>query len=106
MPPWPPKRHGLFPEVPTFEEAGYPNPRPILDWRGPAAPKGTPPGFMKVLVEGFKGCFNDPEFQKLAKELGLPLTYADPAGFKEFLADMEKTLEPALKDVDLYKPMQ
>ena len=106
MPPWPPKRHGLFPEVPTFEEAGYPNPRPIPDWRGLAAPKGTPPGVMKVLVEGFKGCFNDSEFQKLAKELGLPLTYADPAGFKEFLAGMEKTLEPALKDVDLYKPMQ
>lgn len=98
------KRHEIFPDVPTFAEAGYPNSSPILDWRGLAAPKKTPPAVMKVLVKGFKGCFNDPEFQKLAKQLGLPLTYADPAGFEKFLAGMEKTLEPALKDVGLYKP--
>lgn len=98
------KRHNIFPDVPTFEEAGYANPSPILDWRGLAAPKGTPAKIMEVLVKGFKGCFDDPEFQALANKLGLPLTYADPAGFKTFLSGMEKTLEPALKDVGLYKP--
>ncbi len=61
---------------------------------------------MKVLTKGFKGCFDDPEFRKLAKELGLPLVYKDPEGFKEFLAGMERTLEPALKSVGLLKPMK
>ena len=98
-------RHALFPEVPTIEEAGFPNPSPILDWRGLGAPKDVPEDRMKILVDGFKQCFEDAEFQKLANDLGLPLTYKDPSGFEEFLAGMEKTLEPALKSVDLYKPM-
>ena len=98
-------RHALFPDVPTMEEAGFPNPSPILDWRGLAAPKGVPADIMKVLVKGFNGCFNDPEFQALAKKLGLPLVYEDPDGFKQFLQGMEETLVPALESVNLYKPM-
>lgn len=98
-------RHALFPDIPTFEEAGFPNPTPILDWRGLAAPKGVSQDKMEVLVKGFKGCFNDPEFKALAKKLGLPLVYEDPQGFEKFLQGMEETLVPALKSVDLYKPM-
>jgi len=98
-------RHALFPDVPTIAEAGFPNPNPILDWRGLAAPKGVSAEQMKILVNGFKQCFNDPEFVKLADQLGLPLTYADPQGFEKFLQGMEETLVPALKSVGLYKPM-
>ena len=100
------KRHDLFPEVPTIGEAGFPNPSPILDWRGLAAPKGVPEKHMQILVKGLKQCFEDPEFVKLANELGLPLTYADPKGFEKFLKGMEETLEPALKSVGLYKPLK
>ena len=60
---------------------------------------------MKIIIDGLKQCFEDLEFQKLATDLGLPLMYKDPSGFEEFLANMEKTLEAALKSVDLYKPM-
>ena len=88
-----------------MEEAGYPNPDPILDWRGLAASKGVSPENMKVLVDGFKKCFDDPEFQALAKKLGLPLVYEDPQGFQVFLKGMEETLVPALESVGLYKPM-
>lgn len=100
------ERHALFSEVPTIAEAGFPNPNPILDWRGLAAPKGIPEDRMKILVEGFKKCFDDPEFRKLADELGLPLVYKDPKGLEEFLDGMEKTLEPALESVGLLKPMK
>jgi len=100
------KRHALFPEVPTIAEAGYPNPSPILDWRGLGAPKGVPEAQMAVLIKGFKQCFDDPEFRKLANDLGLPLTYEDPQGFEKFLKGMEETLEPALKSVGLLKPME
>jgi tripartite-type tricarboxylate transporter receptor subunit TctC len=98
-------RHALFPDVPTIAEAGFPNPNPILDWRGLAAPKGVSTEQMQILVNGFKQCFNDPEFVQLADQLGLPLTYADPQGFEKFLQGMEETLVPALKSVGLYKPL-
>jgi tripartite-type tricarboxylate transporter receptor subunit TctC len=98
-------RHALFPDVPTMTEAGFPNPTPILDWRGLAAPKGVSPDNMKILVKGFKQCFDDPEFRALANKLGLPLVYEDPQGFQKFLKGMEETLVPALKSVNLYKPM-
>lgn len=97
------KRHWLFPDVPTIGEAGYPNPKIIYDWRGLAAPKGVPGDRMTVLIEGFKKCFEDPEFKKLAHDLGLPLVYRDPKGFEEFLREMEETLRPALESVGLLK---
>jgi len=97
------KRHWLFPDVPTIAEAGYPNPKIIYDWRGLAAPKGVPGDRMSVLIEGFKKCFEDPEFKKLAHDLGLPLVYRDPKGFEEFLREMEETLRPALESVGLLK---
>ncbi len=99
-------RHPLFPDVPTLAEAGYPLEAPVLDWRGLGAPKGIPADRMKVLADGFKKCFEDPEFQEAAKARGLILKWADSAGFEKFLADMEITMEAALKAVDLYKPVQ
>ena len=100
------ERHSLFPQVPTIAEAGLPNPSPILDWRGLGAPKGVPKDRMEVLIKGFKQCFEDPDFQKLAKDLGLPLVYKDPQGFGQFLKGMEETLEPALKSVGLLRPIK
>jgi tripartite-type tricarboxylate transporter receptor subunit TctC len=100
------ERHPLFPKVPTIAEAGFPNPNPIFDWRGLGAPKGVPKDRMNVLIKGLKKCFEDPEFRGLADKLGLPLVYKDPEGLKEFLAGMERTLEPALKSVGLLKPMK
>lgn len=97
------KRHWLFPDVPTIAEAGYPNPNIIYDWRGLAAPKGVPADRMNVLIAGFKKCFEDEEFKKLAHDLGLPLDYRDPKSFEEFLKEMEETLRPALDSVGLLK---
>jgi tripartite-type tricarboxylate transporter receptor subunit TctC len=97
------KRHWLFPDVPTIAEAGYPNPKIIYDWRGLGAPKGIPAKNMQILIKGFKQCFDDPEFKKLAHDLGLPLDYRDPKGFEVFLQEMEETLRPALQSVGLLK---
>jgi tripartite-type tricarboxylate transporter receptor subunit TctC len=97
------KRHWLFPDVPTIGEAGYPNPNIIYDWRGLAAPKGVPADRMEILIDGFKKCFDDPEFKKLAHDLGLPLVYRNPKSFEEFLKEMEETLRPALDSVGLLK---
>jgi tripartite-type tricarboxylate transporter receptor subunit TctC len=98
-----PTRHPIFPDVPTMDEAGFPFPDPIVDWRGLAAPKGTPPEVLKVLREGFKKAAEDPEYIALMDKLALPRTYLDHDKTLEFMIGMEKKLEPALGMVGLLK---
>lgn len=100
------EQHTMFPDVPTIGDAGYPIEQPIMDWRGLAAPKGVPADRMKVLVDGFKKCFEDPEFQKAAKAKGFLLTWKGPDDFKVFLSGMEDTLAGALKATGLYNPIK
>lgn len=97
------KRHPMFPDVPTIAEAGFPQDPIIFDWRGLGAPKGTPPDRMKVLIEGFKKSFDDPEFIELMDKLALRRVYEDPKGFEKFLQGMEDSLRPVLKDLGLAK---
>ena len=99
------KRHLAMPDVPTYAEAGFPG-DPISDWRGLGTPKGLDPNVKATLEAGFKKCFDDPEFKKLAQELAIQLVYKDSKDFTAFLEGMEKTLEPALEAVGLLKPMQ
>ena len=98
------ERHPAMPDVPTYAEAGFPS-DPISDWRGLGTPKGLPPQVRAKLEEGFKKCFDDPEFKKLADKLAIHLVYKNAKDFQKFLAGMEKTLEPALNAVGLLKPM-
>jgi tripartite-type tricarboxylate transporter receptor subunit TctC len=58
---------------------------------------------MKVLTDGFKKCFDDPEFQKLAYDLGLATVYMDAKQLEKFLGDMESYHRPALESVGLLK---
>ena len=97
------ERHPAFPDTPTLEEAGYKLDAPVLDWRGLALPKGVPADRVKVLAAGFKKMFEDPEFVKFTKEVGLMLVYKDSKGFEEFLSGMEKALKPTLDAVGLLK---
>lgn len=90
-----------FPDVPTIGEAGYPLESPIYDWRGLAAPRGLPDDVKAKLVEGLKACYDSESFQALAKERAIPLVYADPAGFAEFLNGMDAALRPALDSMGL-----
>jgi len=96
-------RHPAFPDVPTVAEAGYPIENPILDWRGLGVPKGTPPDVLKVLRDGFRKAAEDPEYIKLMDDLALPRAYLEYDKFGEFLANIEKTLEPTLEMVGLLK---
>jgi tripartite-type tricarboxylate transporter receptor subunit TctC len=98
-----PARHPAFPDVPTMAEAGFPVENPIFDWRGLGAPKGTAPDALKALREGFKKMAEDPDYIALMDKLALPRTYMDSDKFEEFLAGMEKSLEPTLELVGLLK---
>lgn len=96
-------RHPAFPDVPTVAEAGYPIENPVLDWRGLGVPKGTPPEVLKVLRDGFRKAAEDPDYIKLMDDLALPRMYLEHDKFGEFLANIEKTLEPVLEMVGLLK---
>ncbi len=98
-----PTRNPFFPDVPTVAEAGYPIENPIFDWRGLGAPKGTPPDVLKALRDGFRKAAEDPEYIKLMDELTLPRAYMEYDKFGEFLANLEKSLEPVMDTVGLLK---
>lgn len=96
-------RDTLFPEIPTISEAGYKLKAPVLDWRGLGLPKGVPAERVKLIEEGFKKMFDDPEFKEYCDSVGLALVYKDSTGFESFLSNMEKVLEPTLTSVGLLK---
>ena len=98
-----PTRNPFFPDVPTLAEAGYPLESYIYDWRGLGATKGTPPEILKVLREGFQKAAEDPDYIALMDKVTLPRTYLDHDKFQEFLAGMEKSLEPTLEALGLLK---
>jgi tripartite-type tricarboxylate transporter receptor subunit TctC len=96
-------RQPVFPDVPTFAEAGYPIENPIFAWRGLAVAKGTPPDILKALRDGFRKAAEDPDYVKLMDELALPRTYLEAEQFGQFLAETEKSLAPLLDSVGLLK---
>ena len=96
-------RQPVFPDVPTFAEAGYPIENPIFAWRGLAVAKGTPPDILKALRDGFRKAAEDPDYVKLMDELALHRTYLEAEQFGQFLAETEKSLAPLLDSVGLLK---
>jgi tripartite-type tricarboxylate transporter receptor subunit TctC len=97
------ERHSSFPDVPTVAEAGFPLSLQLLDWRGLAAPKGTPPEVLAALRAGFRKMAEDPDYKRLMDEMALPRANAEGEEFRTFLADIEKALEPGLAEAGLLK---
>jgi len=87
-----------FPDVPTFEELGYPNLHLALS-RGILARRNTPPERIKYLHDVFKEAMTTPEFQAVAKALNYKLNYISG---EELSKDFRETLEgfgPLLKEL-------
>ncbi len=78
------KRMPDFPEVPTVREQG--ENFTMGQWRGLAAPKGTPPDVIKKLHDAFKKGMEDPAFMKNAADMSVALAYLGPADFGKLMA--------------------
>lgn len=73
-----------FPNVPTVREQGVDF--AMGQWRGLAAPKGTPPEVIKALHDAFKRGMEDPAFAKNAADMSVALAYVGPAEFGKLMA--------------------
>ncbi len=78
------KRFDAFPTVPVVREEGVNF--TMGQWRGLAAPKGTPPQAIKILHDAFKKGMEDPAFVKNAKDMSVNLSYLGPAEFGKLMA--------------------
>jgi tripartite-type tricarboxylate transporter receptor subunit TctC len=78
------KRMADFPQVPTVREQGVAF--TMGQWRGLAAPKGTPPDVLQKLHDAFKHGMEDPAFVKQAAEMSVELAYLGPSDFGKLMA--------------------
>jgi tripartite-type tricarboxylate transporter receptor subunit TctC len=78
------KRFAAFPDVPTVREQGVNF--TMGQWRGLAAPKGTPSAVIQTLHDAFKKGMEDPAFVKNAQDMTVNLAYMGPADFGKVMA--------------------
>jgi len=91
------KRFELFPDVPTVKEQGVDF--VMGQWRGLAAPKGTPPDVIKKLHDAFKQGMDDPVFQKNAKDMVVNLSYLGPEAFGKLMASDDEYYGKLVKEI-------
>ncbi len=77
------KRIAMYPDASTYKENGFDYVQVAM--RGIAAPSGMDPNQIKTLADAMKKAYDDPDFQKNAKALNLPLSYLGPEDFKKEL---------------------
>jgi tripartite-type tricarboxylate transporter receptor subunit TctC len=78
------RRMSDFPNVPTVREQGVDF--ALGQWRGLAAPKGTPPEAIRILHDAFKKGMEDPAFIRNAADMSVTLAYVGPADFGKLMA--------------------
>jgi tripartite-type tricarboxylate transporter receptor subunit TctC len=91
------KRFELFPDVLTVKEQGIDF--VMNQWRGLAAPKGTPPDVIKKLHDAFKQGMDDPVFRKNAKDMVVNLSYLGPEAFGKLMAHDHEFYGKLVKEI-------
>jgi len=91
------KRFELFPDVLTVKEQGIDF--VMNQWRGLAAPKGTPPDVIKKLHDAFKQGMDDPVFKKNAKDMVVNLSYLGPEAFGKLMAHDHEFYGKLVKEI-------
>jgi tripartite-type tricarboxylate transporter receptor subunit TctC len=77
------KRSALFPDIPTFREAGVDS--VIGTWNGLFAPKGTPNDVLAKLENALGEVSRDPQFVELMHKALLSVRFMDRQEFVQFL---------------------
>ncbi len=78
------QRNSAYPEVPTFEELGFPQ-MTVSSWVGLSAPKGTPPAIVQKLNAAMEASLAKPALRTRLENDGMtPLTMT-PAQFSDLV---------------------
>jgi tripartite-type tricarboxylate transporter receptor subunit TctC len=77
-------RSPLFPDVPTFVEAGLPK-VVVLNWQGLVVPKGTPKAIIDKLNAAANEALKDPQLRSLMLAQGNEIGGGTPAEFAELI---------------------
>jgi tripartite-type tricarboxylate transporter receptor subunit TctC len=93
------ERFDGFPEVPTFAELGKPGVS-VSFHVGAFAPPGTDLERLEILEEGFKKAFEDPGYQKWAKDAKKPIgSFYGTEKWTNFLKNYSKTIDEVLPEL-------
>lgn len=92
-----------LPEVPTFEQAGYPQIQKVMprSWWGVIAPKGTPAAIVNRFADEFRQVLNEPEAQRRLRSVGLEPVGSSPAQFAAQLPDEAQRWSDLIRDMGL-----
>jgi tripartite-type tricarboxylate transporter receptor subunit TctC len=96
-----PEQQAGHPNVPTFEALGIQAPH--VQWIGVVAPKGIPADRLKFLRDGFARITKDPEYLKVARKMGIDVSYATAEQFERQVRQEDKAFKALVKDLDLKK---
>ena len=95
------KRINIWPDVPTMKESGVDL---VFDqWRGIAAPKGTPRAVIDKLNGLVKKAVESKEWIAFASSLGSTPRYLDPAAFADFVAGVDQQTRTIMEEAGLLK---
>jgi tripartite-type tricarboxylate transporter receptor subunit TctC len=95
------KRISLWPDVPTMKESGVD--LEFDQWRGIAAPKGTPQAVTDKLSPLVKKAVESKEWIDFASSLGSTPRYLAPAAFAKFVAAVDKETREIMGGAGLLK---
>ena len=95
------KRLEELPDLPTFEEQGYP--ALVTSWRGVFCHKDVPVEIRNYLEEAFAKIIASPEYQERAAKLGEPQVYANSEEFTKVLMKGKDDMGVLLKAIGLTK---
>jgi tripartite-type tricarboxylate transporter receptor subunit TctC len=91
------KRDPLFPEVPTFEEAGFPDMQ-FSTWYGVWAPAALPEPIKQKLIDVQKAVLRSPEFVSWLQQQGYEASPLSGAAFAAFLNNEERRYERIVRE--------
>jgi tripartite-type tricarboxylate transporter receptor subunit TctC len=95
------KRINIWPDVPTMQESGIA--LEFDQWRGIAAPKGTPQAVVDKLSPLVKKAVESKEWIDFASSLGSTPRYLAPAAFAKFVAAVDKETREIMEGAGLLK---
>jgi tripartite-type tricarboxylate transporter receptor subunit TctC len=94
------QRNPLFPQVPTFTQAGFPNYK-MTYWFGVMAPAGTPNDIIEKMHQEIVHAIQTPQVIEVFKNAGVNPTSNSPAEFSKMIRDESTMWSEIIKKSDI-----